>query len=163
MKTCVITGAARTAVGAYLGSLKTVEAQDLCAAAIVEAAKRSDIELGELDEVIMGDVYGYTPNVSRCAALVAGVPEEIPAYVVDRQCASSLQAVVSACQQIMSEEADVVMAGGVEVMSRLPFYLDSDDCRSGVTDWNLLLLATVRILHQLAHAVGPVAGDSHRG
>ena len=124
MKTCVITGAARTAVGAYLGSLKTVEAQDLCAAAIVEAAKRSDIELGELDEVIMGDVYGYTPNVSRCAALVAGVPEEIPAYVVDRQCASSLQAVVSACQQIMSEEADVVMAGGVEVMSRLPFYLD---------------------------------------
>lgn len=124
MKTCVITGAVRTAVGGYLGSLKTVEAQDLCAAVITEAAKRSGIELDQLDEVIMGDVYGYTPNVARCAALVAGVPEEIPAYEVDRQCASSLQAVVAACQQIMSEEADVVMAGGVETMSRLPFYLD---------------------------------------
>ncbi|MCI7303244.1 MAG: thiolase family protein [Clostridiales Family XIII bacterium] len=124
MKPCVITGAARTAVGAYLGSLKTVEAQDLCAAAITAAAKRSDIELGDLDQVIMGDVYGYTPNVSRCAALVAGVPEEVPAYVVDRQCASSLQAVVSACYEIAAGEADIVMAGGVEVMSRLPFYLD---------------------------------------
>lgn len=124
METCVITGAARTAVGGYLGSLKTVEAQDLCAAVIIEAARRSEISLNELDEVIMGDVYGYTPNVSRCAALVAGVPEEIPAYTVDRQCASSLQAVVSACQQIAAKEADVVMAGGVEVMSRLPFYLD---------------------------------------
>ena len=124
MKPCVITSAARTPVGGYLGSFKTVEAQDLCAEAIKEAAKRSDIKLGQLDQVIMGDVYGYTPNVSRCAALVAGVPEDVPAYVVDRQCASSLQAVVSACYEIMADEADIVMAGGVEVMSRLTFYLD---------------------------------------
>ncbi|NLU25088.1 MAG: thiolase family protein [Clostridiales bacterium] len=124
MENIVITGAARTAVGAYLGSLKTVEEQDLCAAAIKEAAKRSCIKLGQLDQVIMGDVYGYTPNVSRCAALLAGVPEEVPAYTVDRQCASSMQAVMSGMYELMAGEADIICAGGVEVMSRLPYYLD---------------------------------------
>jgi len=124
MKNIVITGAVRTAVGAYLGSLKTVEAQDLCAAVIQEVAKRSNIELGQLDQVIMGDVYGYTPNVARCAALLAGVPIEVPAYSVDRQCASSMQALMNACYEINAEEADIICAGGVEVMSRMPYYLD---------------------------------------
>jgi acetyl-CoA C-acetyltransferase len=124
MKSCVITGAARTAVGEYLGSFKTVEAQDLAATVIKEVCVRSDIPLDILDQVIFGDVYGYTPNVSRCAALLAGVPLETPAYSVDRQCASSLQAVVSACYEISADEADVIIAGGVEVMSRLTYYLD---------------------------------------
>lgn len=123
MKELVITGAARSAVGAYLGSLKTVEAQDLGAAAIQEAAKRGGISLGQVDQVIFGDVYGYTPNVARCAALLAGVPEETPAYTVDRQCASSLQAVQSACYEITAGEADIIIAGGVEVMSRMTYYL----------------------------------------
>ena len=124
MVNCVITSAARTAVGAYLGSLKTVEAQELGAAALKEAAFRSSISLDQIDEVIMGDVYGYTPNVSRCAALIAGIPEETPAYTVDRQCASSLQAVVNAVYEISAGEAEIVLAGGVEVMSRLTYYLD---------------------------------------
>ena len=123
MKNLVITGAARTAVGAYLGSLKTVEAQDLGAAVIKEAALRSGISLDQLNQVIMGDVYGYTPNVARCAALLAGVPEEVPAYTVDRQCASSLQAVQSACYEISAGEADIIIAGGVETMSRMTYYL----------------------------------------
>ena len=114
----VITGAARTAVGKYLGSLKTVEAQDLGAAAIREAAKRGGISLDQIEQVIMGDVYGYTPNVARCASLMAGVPEETPAYSVDRQCASSLQAVQSACYEINAFEADIIVAGGVETMIR---------------------------------------------
>ncbi len=124
MKTCVITSAARTAVGGYLGSLKTVEAQELGAAALKAAAQRSGIRLDQVEQVIMGDVYGYTPNVSRCAALMAGIPEEVPAFSVDRQCASSLQAVVSAVYEISADEADVILAGGVEVMSRLTYYLD---------------------------------------
>lgn len=123
MKKCVIISAARTPVGAYLGSLKTVEAQTLGALAIRAAAERSGIALHQLQQVIMGDVYGYTPNVSRCAALIAGVPEDVPAYSVDRQCASSLQAVVSAMYEIQAEEADIIMAGGVETMSRLTYYL----------------------------------------
>lgn len=123
MKSLVITGAARSAVGTYLGSLKTVEAQDLGAAAIQVAAKRGGISLDQVDEVILGDVYGYTPNVARCAALMAGVPEETPAFTVDRQCASSLQAVQSACYEINAGEAEIVIAGGVEIMSRLTYYL----------------------------------------
>ncbi|MEA4838113.1 MAG: thiolase family protein [Rhodospirillaceae bacterium] len=123
MRNCVITSAVRTAVGGYLGSLKTVEAQDLASAVIKEAACRSSIDLGQIDQVILGDVYGYTPNVARCAALIAGVPESVPAYAVDRQCASSLQAVVSATYEIQAGEADIVMAGGVETMSRLTYYL----------------------------------------
>lgn len=124
MKNCVITGAARTAVGGYLGSLKTVEAQDLASAVLKEAAKRSNIGLDQVEQVVMGDVYGYTPNVARCSSLIAGIPESTPAYTVDRQCASSLQAVVSAVQEIDAEEADIILAGGVEVMSRLTYYLD---------------------------------------
>ena len=123
MKQLVITGAARSAVGGYLGSLKTVEAQDLGAAAIQAAAARGGVALEQVDEVIFGDVYGYTPNVARCAALMAGVPEETPAFTVDRQCASSLQAVQSACYEINAEEADIIIAGGVEVMSRMTYYL----------------------------------------
>jgi acetyl-CoA C-acetyltransferase len=109
LKNCVITSAARTAVGKYLGSLKTVEAQDLGSAVLKEAAKRSNIALDQVDQVVMGDVYGYTPNVSRCAALIAGIPITTPAYTVDRQCASSLQAVVSAIYEIAAEEADVIL------------------------------------------------------
>jgi len=123
MKKCVITGAARTAVGGYLGSLKTMEAQDLGAVALQAAMERSGITPRDVDEVIMGDVYGYTPNVARCASLVAGIGEEVPAYTVDRQCASSLQAVVNAVQQISAGEADIILSGGVETMSRMLYYL----------------------------------------
>lgn len=124
MQDIVITSAVRTPVGAYLGSLKTVEAQDLGALVIKEAARRSHIGLDQLEQVVFGDVYGYTPNVARCAALLAGVPEEVPAYSVDRQCASSLQAVMSGMYELMAGEADIICAGGVEVMSRLTYYLD---------------------------------------
>lgn len=124
MQDVVITSAVRTPVGAYLGSLKTVEAQDLAAAVIKEAAARSNVALNQLDQVVLGDVYGYTPNVARCAALLAGVPIEVPAYTVDRQCASSLQAVMSAAYEIMAGQAETICAGGVEVMSRLTYYLD---------------------------------------
>ncbi|WP_186566905.1 thiolase family protein [Lawsonibacter celer] len=124
MEDIVITSAVRTAVGAYLGSLKTVEAQDLAAAVIKEAVRRSGISADQLDQVILGDVYGYTPNVARCAALLAGVPEAVPAYSVDRQCASAMQAVMSAMCEVMSGEADIICAGGVETMSRMTYYLD---------------------------------------
>lgn len=124
MEDIVITSAVRTAVGAYLGSLKTVEAQDLAAAVIKEAVRRSSLTSDQLDQVVLGEVYGYTPNVARCAALLAGVPESVPAYTVDRQCASALQAVMSAAYEVLSGEADIICAGGVESMSRMTYYLD---------------------------------------
>lgn len=123
MNRCVITSAARTAVGGYLGSLKTMEASELCSIAIKAVMERGGIGKNEVQEVIMGEVYGYTPNVARCGALLAGIPEEVPAFTVDRQCASSLQAVISAAFEIAAGEAAVIVAGGVESMSRMPYYL----------------------------------------
>ena len=123
MTKCVITAAARTAVGGYLGSLKTVEAGDLAAAVLKAAMERSCIQSTDVDEVILGEVYGYTPNVARCATLLAGMPESVPAFTVDRQCASSIQAVASAMFQIQAGESDVVLTGGVESMSRMLYYL----------------------------------------
>jgi len=123
MANCVITAAVRTAVGKYLGSLKTVEAQDLGSAVIREAVKRSKLAPEDIGQVIMGDVYGYTPNVARCSALLAGIPETVPAYSVDRQCASSLQAIMCAMQEIGLGDSEIVVAGGVETMSRYLYYL----------------------------------------
>lgn len=123
MNSCVITSAVRTPVGSYLGSLKSIEAQDLAAEVLKEAASRSGLAGAQVDQVILGEVYGYTPNVARCASLVAGIPEEVPAYTVDRQCASSLQAIMNAVYEISYGEADVILAGGVESMSRMLYYL----------------------------------------
>lgn len=123
MKQCVITSAVRTAVGGYLGSLKTVEDQFLAAEVIKQAITRSHITPEDPQQVVLGDVYGQTPNVARCAMLLAGMPEQTPAYTVDRQCASSLQAVVSADMEIKADEAEIIVAGGVETMSRMSYYL----------------------------------------
>jgi acetyl-CoA C-acetyltransferase len=125
MENCVITSAVRTAVGSYLGSLKTSPAQFLASAVIKEAVKRSNVAGTEVNHVIMGHVLpsADAPNIARVATLLAGLPEEVPAFTVDRQCGSALQAVVTATQEIQTGYADVVVAGGTENMSRAPYYL----------------------------------------
>ena len=125
MEQCVITSAVRTAVGAYLGSLKSVPSQVLGAAAVGEALKRSGLTGAQVDEIILGHVLASAenPNVARLSALLAGVGEEVPAFTVDRQCGSALQAVVLASQQIQAGAADIVVAGGAENMSRALYYL----------------------------------------
>lgn len=122
MKACVITSAVRTAVGGYLGSLKTVPAQHLAKSVLQEVLSRSGITAADVDQIILGEVVGTTPNIARVSGLLAGFSEEIPAFTVDRQCGSSLQAVVSATHAIMAGEADVIIAGGAESMSRAPYY-----------------------------------------
>lgn len=123
MSKCVITGAVRTAVGGYLGSLKTVPPEELGKLVLEEVIKRSGIEADKVDQVVMGDVLSHVPNLARVSALLAGYGIEVPAFSVDRQCGSSLQAVISAAQAIYSKDADVVVAGGSENMSRAPYYL----------------------------------------
>ncbi|MHC1746468.1 MAG: acetyl-CoA C-acyltransferase [Negativicutes bacterium] len=125
MENCVITSAARTAVGTFLGSLKTVKPQDLASHVIAEVVKRSQLEKNQIDEVILGHVQSNAEcsNIGRAAALQAGLPESVPGYTIDRQCAASLQAVVSATQQIQTGYADIIVAGGVESMSRILFYM----------------------------------------
>jgi len=116
MRSCVITAAVRTPVGAYLGGLKTVCTRELAAPVLKEVLVRSNIEASQVDEVILGEVLGVS-NIARGASLEAGYPIEVPAYRVDRQCASSLQAVINATQQISVGMSDIIVAGGVEAMS----------------------------------------------
>ena len=124
MKEVIVASVCRTAIAKYLGTLKDVEPQEYAAHVVKEAAKRANVGLDELDEVMFGEVFGYTPNIARCAALLAGVPIETPAHTVDRQCASSMEALHTAFNRIVAEDGNIIMVGGVESMSRHPYYLD---------------------------------------
>jgi acetyl-CoA C-acetyltransferase len=118
-----LVGGVRTAIGRFGGALKDVEASDLGAACIRELVARVEIDPGEVDEVVMGQVAQVGPdayNARRCA-LGAGLPPSSTAMNVNRLCSSGLQAIVSGAQSILSGQARVVVAGGDESMSRQPF------------------------------------------
>ena len=131
MKNIVITAAVRTPVGGYLGSLKTVPPEDLAKSVLSEVLVRSGITVDDVDQVILGDVLSHVPNIARVASLMAGYNIETPAFTVDRQCSSSLQAVVSAVQGILAGDGDVMVAGGTESMSRAPYYLPDNSRYEG--------------------------------
>jgi acetyl-CoA C-acetyltransferase len=125
LKDIVILSAVRTPVGRYGGALKSLNSGQLGAIAIKEAINRAGISPDQVDEVILGEVRQSTEssNVARVAALRAGVPEAVPAYTINRLCASGMQAVASGAQQIGYGQADIVIAGGTESMSNAPIYL----------------------------------------
>lgn len=125
MRKVVVTSYCRTPIGAYLGDLKTVPVQDLGALVIKEAVKRSHISLDMVEEVVMGHVMA-TPeagNFGRMVALKAGCPVTTTGFTVNRICGSGLQAVISAHQEIAAGCFDIVVAGGAESLSRVPYYL----------------------------------------
>lgn len=121
----VIVSAVRTPIGRYGGSFKDISSGHLASYAIEGAIKEAGITPGQIDEAIMGEVRQTTEssNLARVAALRAGMPETSPAYTINRLCASGMQAVASAIQQISFDQANVVVAGGTESMSRSPVYL----------------------------------------
>lgn len=125
MSDIVILSAVRTPVGRYGGALKSLNSGQLAAIAIKEAIHRAGITASQVDEVILGEVRQSTEssNVARVAALRAGVPESSPAFTINRLCASGMQAVASAAQQIAFGQADIVIAGGTESLSNAPIYL----------------------------------------
>ncbi|NGQ95809.1 thiolase family protein [Brevibacillus sp. SYP-B805] len=125
MREIVIVSPVRTAIGKYGGTLKDIPSGTLGAIVIAEAVRRAGIAADMVDEVIMGEVRQSTEssNMARVAALRAGIPEKATAMTVNRLCASGMQAVASAVQQILVGQADVVVAGGAENMSRSPIYL----------------------------------------
>lgn len=125
MKSVVITSAVRTPLGSLGGSLKNVLPETLASIVIDEAIARSGFEKGIIDEVIFGQAKqtADAPNIARVAALMAGVPEAVPAYTVHRQCGSGLQAIINAVFQIQAGYGEIIVAGGVESMSTAPFYL----------------------------------------
>ncbi|WP_406686271.1 thiolase family protein [Rossellomorea vietnamensis] len=121
----VIVSAVRTPIGRYGGALKEISSGHLASLVIEEAVKKADIAAEQVSEVILGEVRQSTEssNVARVAALRAGVPETSPAFTVNRLCASGMQAVASAVQQLESNQGTIVVAGGTESMSRAPLYL----------------------------------------
>jgi acetyl-CoA C-acetyltransferase len=125
MNQAVILSAVRTPVGRYMGALKTVEAYDLAALVVDEAAKRVNIDPGDVDEVILGQSYqnGEYVNIARMALLTAGWPESIPGVTIDRRCCTGLDVVRLAAALIQSGQAEIIVAGGVENMSNAEFYL----------------------------------------
>jgi 3-oxoadipyl-CoA thiolase len=116
----------RTPQGRYGGALASVRPDDLAALAVGEAVRRSGIESGLVDEVILGAANQAgedNRDVARMAVLLAGLPDVVPGYTVNRLCASGLTAVANAAQAIRSGEAEVVVAGGVESMTRAPWVM----------------------------------------
>lgn len=124
MKKCVITSAVRTPIGAYLGGLKEVPVEQLAATVIKKAVELSEIEPDQVEDVIMGHVISSTdaPNLARDAALLCGM-EKTPGTTVNRICGSGLQAVANALMMVQTNQADIVVAGGAESLSRAPYYL----------------------------------------
>ena len=128
MKEVVILSAARTPVGNFGGSLRTVPAYDLGVLVLNEALRRSNLEPDSVNMVIMGQNYqsGEYVNVARMSLLKAGWPVEIPALTMDRRCPSGFDAVCLAAMMVQTGNADIVVAGGVESMSTAEFYLTGD-------------------------------------
>ncbi len=121
-----IVSAARTAVGTFGGGLKDVPLADLATTAVRAALERSGVAPEQVEHVVLGNVIPTEPRdayLSRVAAMNVGIPKETPAFNVNRLCGSGLQAIVSAAQIILLNEADVTIGGGAESMSRGPYLL----------------------------------------
>ncbi|HQT91474.1 MAG TPA: thiolase family protein [Candidatus Kryptobacter bacterium] len=126
MRQVVITGACRTPIGSFQGALSSLTAPRLGALAIREAVKRSGITPTQVEEVFMGCVLtaGVGQAPARQASIFAGLPNSIPCTTINKVCGSGLKSVMLAALTIMTGEADIVVAGGMESMSNAPYLLD---------------------------------------
>ncbi|MGI6721395.1 MAG: acetyl-CoA C-acetyltransferase [Anaerovoracaceae bacterium] len=127
MREVVIVSTARTPIGKFGGSLKTIPTSTLGAIPTKEAIKRAGIDPADIDEVIMGCVLqgGLGQNIARQIAIEAGIPIEVPAMTINKVCGSGLRAIELAAQIIKAEDADIVVAGGAENMSKTGYCIDS--------------------------------------
>jgi len=125
MKEPVIISAVRTPVGRYMGALRDVEAYDLASLVLNGAVRGAGIQPDQVDEIVLGQSYqnGEYVNIARMALLKAGWPETIPGLTIDRRCCTGLDVVRLAASLIQSNQAEIVVAGGVESMSNAEFYL----------------------------------------
>ncbi len=125
VRNVVITGAKRTPIGAFQGSLASVAAQDLGALSIRESLTAAGVSVDSVDEVIMGNILsaGLGQAPARQAAIYAGLPNSVECLTINKMCGSGLKAVMLAAQAIQAGDAEVVVAGGMESMSRAPYLL----------------------------------------
>ncbi len=128
MKKAVIISAVRTPIGRYMGALKEVPAYDLAALVLNEAIKRARLDPAHVDDVILGQSYqsGEYVNIARMSLLKAGWPDSIPGITLDRRCCTGLDVICFAAMKIQSDNADIVVVGGVESMSNAEFYVPGE-------------------------------------
>jgi acetyl-CoA C-acetyltransferase len=184
MREVVVLSGARTAIGAYGGSLKDMPPSELAAKCVREAVKRAQVKPADVGHVVFGNIIHTDPHdhyLARVAGVKGGVPVETPALTLNRLCGSGLQAIVTAAQTIMLGDADVAIGGGAESMSRSPYVVPAmrwgarmndakmldmmvgalsdpfDDCHMGVTAENVAKKWNVSREDQDA-----LAAESHR-
>jgi len=157
MKEVYIVSAVRTPIGSFMGSLSTVPAPKLGAAAIKGALEKSGIDPKIIDEVIMGNVMsanlGQAP--ARQAAIFAGLDQDVPCTTVNKVCASGMKAIAMAAQSIKAGDNEVVVAGGMENMSSVPHYMQA---RNGVKLGNINMIDGM-----VKDGLTDVYNDTHMG
>ncbi len=126
MQAVYILSAVRTPIGKFGGSLASLSAADMGVIAANAAMERAHVRPEQIDETIIGNARqaGGGPNIARQISIRSGVPQEVPAYTVNKACASGMKSIALAYQAIVLGDANCILAGGTESMSRLPFYLE---------------------------------------
>ena len=126
MKDVVIVNGTRTAIGAFGGALRDVPPLDLAQHVIKEVLNRANVQPELINKVIFGCNFApIEQNIARNAAFMAGIPKEAPGFTINSTCGASLQAIISGAQAIQCEEAEIILAGGVESMSNAPYIMHS--------------------------------------
>ena len=161
LRRAAIVAPIRTAVGKFGGALSSMTAGELGAVILKALVDRTKIDPTRVDEVIFAQGYGNgeAPCIAHWSWLLAGLPEEVPGYQLDRRCGSGLQAIVNAAMMVQTGVSDVVVAGGCESMSNVEHY--STDIRKGVRAGNLTLhdrLTRGRVMSQPVERYGVISG-----
>lgn len=158
MRDVVIIDGVRTAIGTFGGSLRDVHPGDLGAIVIREALQRAQVEPERVEDVVMGSVGQYAENayIARICAIKAGIPPSSNAMTVNRLCSSGLQAILTAAQAIRSGDIDIAVAGGVENMSQIPFYIRR-------ARWGEMRMGHERLEDGLLTALSDPFGCGHMG
>lgn len=148
-ETVYVVSAARTAIGSFGGALKEVPLATLATTAVKAALLRSGVAPDQVGHLVMGSVIPTEPRdayLSRVAAIEAGLPQEVPAFNVNRLCGSGLQAIVSAAQSLLLGDAELAIGGGAESMTRGPYLMSAGRWGIRMGD-SALLDYTVGVLH----------------
>jgi len=126
VNTVYILSAVRTPIGKFGGSLASLSAADLGVVAAKAALERAGVQSQQVEETIFGNARqaGGGPNPARQISIRSGIPQEVPAYTVNKACASGIKSIALACNEIATGNLECVLAGGTESMSRLPYYLE---------------------------------------
>src|SRR2546427_1537353 len=126
MESIYLAGAVRTPIGRFGGSLQSLGAADLGVAVAKESLRRANIRPDQIDDAIWGCARqaGVGPNVARQITFRTGVPDRVPAFTVNQACGSGLRAIILAAEKIMLGRAHMVLAGGTESMSRVPYFAE---------------------------------------